>query len=411
MTGGAPSIHGRVLVIGGSLVGLITGNLFHRAGWDVRVFERVTGNVEGRGAGITILPGLVDGFRAAGADVSEQSLGVELPARIALDKSGRIVAERPFSQVMTSWKRLYDELKKVFPDENYRAGMTLESVEQDEHKITACFAGGERIDADLLVAADGLRSTVRAQFLAGTKPHYAGYIAWRCLTDEGDLSPSTHAMLFNRYSVCVAPGQQGIGYAVPGPGHSVQPGRRQYNCVWYYPVPEEGLRTLLTDDSGRYYPNGIPPVLLSARIRQEMIEKASQLLAPQFAEAVCRARLHFFQPIVDLEMSRLVFGRVVIIGDAAFTARPHVAMGVPKGAGDALALVTAIKLGVREPLSALRQFEAERLRIGGAIVARGRYLGSYMEAQLKSDAERSRAEALRVPERVMMETAAPMAFA
>ena len=93
------------------------------------------------------------------------------------------------------------------------------------------------------------------------------------------------------------------------------------------------------------------------------------------------------------------------------TARPHVAMGVPKGAGDALALVKAIKLGGGEPLSALGHFEAERLRIDRAIVARGRYLGSYMEAQLKSEEERSRAEALRVPERVMMETAAPMAFA
>jgi 2-polyprenyl-6-methoxyphenol hydroxylase-like FAD-dependent oxidoreductase len=392
-------------------VGLITGNLFHRAGWDVQVFERVTGNVEGRGAGITILPGLVDGFRAAGVDVSEQSLGVELPARIALDKSGRIVAERPFSQVMTSWKRLYDELKNVFPNEGYRAGTTLESVEQDEDKITACFAGGERIEADLLVAADGLRSTVRAQFLPDVRPHYAGYVAWRCLTDEGDLSAPTHATLFNRYSVCVAPGQQGVGYAVPGPGHSVEPGRRQYNSVWYCPMPEEGLRSLMTDDTGRYYPNGIPPALLSSRIRQQMIEKASQVLAPQFAEAVNRARLHFFQPIVDLELPRLVFGRVVIIGDAAFTARPHVAMGVPKGAGDAIALVKAIKLGGSEPLSALEHFEAERLRIDRAIVARGRYLGAYMEAQLKPEEERRRAEELRVPERVMMETAAPMAFA
>ena len=411
MTIGARGSRGRVLVIGGSLVGLIAGNLFHRAGWDVRVFERVSGNVEGRGAGITILPGLVEGFRAAGADVTEQSLGVELAARIALDKSGRIVAERPFSQVMTSWKRLYDELKNVFPNERYRAAMTLERVEQENDKVTACFAGGERIAADLLIAADGLRSTVRAQFAPEIKPYYAGYIAWRCLTDEGDLSAPTHAMLFNRYCVCVAPGQQGIGYPVPGPGHSVEPGRRQFNAVWYCPVPEDGLRYLMTDDCGRYHPNGIPPALLSSRIRQEMIEKASQVLAPQFAEAVRLAKLHFFQPIVDLELPRLVFGRVVIIGDAAFTARPHVAMGVPKGAGDALALVKAIELGGRDHLSALAHFETERLRIDGAMVARGRYLGSYMEAQLKSEEERSRAEALRVPERVMMETAAPMAFA
>jgi len=410
MTSRVHGSRGRVLVIGGSLVGLITGNLFHRAGWDVQVFERVSGNVEGRGAGITILPGLADGFRAAGADVSEQSLGVHLPARIALDRSGRIVAERPFPQFMTSWKRLYDELKKVFPQQNYRDGMTLEKIEQDEKKITACFAGGDRIDADLLVAADGLRSTVRAQLMPQVKPQYAGYIAWRCLTDEADLPAPIHAALFNRYAVCVTPGQQGIGYAVPGLANSVEPGRRQYNTVWYHPVTEDGLRQLATDDTGRYHPNGIPPALLSAKIRQDMIEKAPTVLAPQYAEAIRRARLHFYQPIVDLELPRLVFGRAVIIGDAAFTARPHVAMGVPKGAGDALALMKAIELGGSEPLSALKRFEEERLRIDSAIVARGRYLGAYMEAQLKSEEERQRAEKMRVPEQVMMETAAPMAF-
>jgi len=405
----APRAQRRVVIIGGSLVGLITGNLFHRAGWDVQVFERVSGNVEGRGAGITILPGLVDGFCAAGAQVSEQSLGVELATRIALDKSGRIVAERDFSQVMTSWKRLYDELKNVFPSQNYRAGMALQTVEQDDRHVIACFNEGERIEADLLVAADGLRSTVRAQFLPEIKPYYAGYIAWRCLTDEGELSAAAHAQLFKRYSVCVAPGQQGVGYPVPGPDNSVEPGRRQYNTVWYCPVPEAGLRVLMTDDSGHYHANGIPPTLLTARIREQMIDKAAQVLAPQFAEAVRCARLHFFQPIVDLEVPRLVFGRVVIVGDAAFTARPHVAMGVPKGAGDALALMKAVGTD-SDPLAALAHFEAERLRIDAAIVARGRYLGAYMEAQLRSEAERARADALRVPETVMMETAAPLVF-
>lgn len=144
-----------------------------------------------------------------------------------------------------------------------------------------------------------------------------------------------------------------------------------------------------------------------------MVRTAQSLLAPQFAEAIQRARLHFFQPIVDLESPRMVFGRVVIIGDAAFVARPHVAMGVPKGAGDAIALAQAFQRvgsGVNT-LNALQQFEAQRLHIGGAIVARGKYLGAYMEAQLKPAAERERAEQLRVPDQVMMETAMPMEFA
>jgi 2-polyprenyl-6-methoxyphenol hydroxylase-like FAD-dependent oxidoreductase len=405
----AQSPRHRVLVIGGSLVGLIAGNLFHRMGWDTRVFERTTGVLEGRGAGITILPGLVEAFQAAG--VNQECYGIELPERIALDGSGRVVAQRAFSQVMTSWRRLYDFLKAVFPAERYHSGMTLERVEQTSDKVTARFSGGERVDADLLIAADGLRSTVRTQLLPELKPFYPGYVAWRCLADESALSASTHSQLFERYTVCVAPGEQGIGYPVPGPGHSMEPGRRQYNVVWYHPVEEANeLPRLMTDDTGRYHANGIPPSLISVRVREEMCTMAREVLAPQFAEAIERAKLVFFQPIVDLESPRLVFGRAVVIGDAAFTARPHVAMGVPKGGGDAIALAESIRRSGDDYLSGLQAFEAERLRIGGVIVARGRYLGGYMESQLKSEEERRQAEVARVPERVMMETAAPMRY-
>src|SRR4029079_9075707 len=135
-------------------------------------------------------------------------------------------------------------------------------------------------------------------------------------------------------------------------------------------------------------PNGIAPALIRPQLRDRMMALAAETLAPQFSKAIRRSRLVFSKRSADWESPRLVFGRAVIIGDAAFTARPHVAMGVPKGAGDALALMKAIELGGSEPLSALKRFEEERLRIDSAIVARGRYLGAYMEAQLKSEEER-----------------------
>ncbi len=403
-----PAAPPRVVVVGGSIVGLIAGNVFHRMGWDVRVYERTAGVMEGRGAGITILPGLVEAFEAAG--VHEEVYGIELPERIALDRAGNIVAQRSFSQVMTSWRRLYDLLRAVFPADRYHAGQTVERIEQSASTATAHFTGGERVDADLLIAADGLRSTIRNQLLPDVKPFYPGYIAWRCLVDEAALSAPTHALLFGRYTVCVAPGQQGIGYPVPGPDHSMQPGRRQYNVVWYQAVDESRLQHLMTDDSGRYHANGIPPALITKRVRAQMIDDAHRTLAPQFAEAIELARLVFFQPIVDLELPRLAFGRVVIVGDAAFAARPHVAMGIPKGGADVLELARCLQAAGRDYLAGLAGFEVKRLRTGRAIVARGRYLGAYMEAQLKSQTERDEAERQRVPERVMMETAAPTQY-
>lgn len=400
----------RVLIVGGSLGGLIAANLFHRSGWDVHVFERTDGVLEGRGAGITILPGLVDAFRAAGVEEQEERYGITLPARIVLDRAGNVLVERPFPQAMTSWRRLFEMLKAVFPVECYHSGVTLERIEQDEAGVTAHFNGGETMRGDLLVGADGLRSTVRAQVLPQARPFYPGYVAWRCLTDESALSTRTHAFLFNRYTLCAAPGEQGIGYPVPGSDHSVEPGRRQYNVVWYHPVREaDELPRMLTDDQGRYYANGIPPALLGTRVREEMVRMAGKVLAPQIAEAVERARLHFFQPIVDLESPRLVVGRVAIIGDAAFVARPHVAMGVPKAGGDALALVEALERSGSDYRAGLAAFEAKRLRVGRTMAARGRYLGAYMEAQLKSEEERRRAESERTPDRVL-ETAMPFDY-
>lgn len=399
----------RVLIVGGSIAGLLAGNLFHRNGWDVRVFERAAGDLEGRGAGITILPGLMSSFRAAGVNETEHSIGIELSERIALDRSGNVVAQRSFPQSMTSWGRLYQSLKAIFPAERYHAGMSLERADQNAHGVTAVFAGGARVEGDLLIGADGLRSTVRSQCLPDHKPHYAGYIAWRCLVDERDLDPAVFGPLFERYAICVAPGEQGIGYPVPGPSHSSEPGKRQYNVVWYHPVREaEDLPRFMTDDTGRYHPGGIPPSLLSTRIRDEMIGMARQVLAPQFAGALERGRLHFFQPILDLEPEHLAFGRIALVGDAAFVARPHVAMGVPKGAGDVLALAQALEITSDNIPAALQRFETERLLAGRTLVARGRYLGAYMEAQLKSDDERRQAETRRLPEQVMMETAAPI---
>jgi len=141
-----------------------------------------------------------------------------------------------------------------------------------------------------------------------------------------------------------------------------------------------------------------------------MVADARRTLAPQFAEAIERARLTFFQPILDLELPRLVVDRVAIAGDAAFVARPHVAMGIPKGGGDVLDLAACVQQSAGDLDAGLAAFEAKRLRTGRAIVARGRYLGTYMEAQSKSDAERQEAERRRVPEQVMMETAAPMRY-
>ena len=73
----------------------------------------------------------------------------------------------------------------------------------------------------------------------------------------------------------------------------------------------------------------------------------------------------------------MVYGRVVLIGDAAAVARPHVGMGVSKAGTDAEALADLLASG-SDLLEGLARFERERLPIAEKAVAQGRSLGEYM---------------------------------
>ena len=112
----------------------------------------------------------------------------------------------------------------------------------------------------------------------------------------------------------------------------------------------------------------------------------------------------FFQPISDLESEQLAFGRVALLGDAAFVARPHCGMGVTKAAGDAQALVSALD-GHADVHAALRAYERQRVTFGRLVVGHARALGAYMQAQLKTPEEQAMAERYRSVEAVMRETA------
>ena len=98
----------------------------------------------------------------------------------------------------------------------------------------------------------------------------------------------------------------------------------------------------------------------------------------------------------------MAIGRVAIIGDAAFVARPHVGAGVSKACDDALALADALAGHDVEP--ALHAFEALRLPVGRRIIERARHLGAYLQAT-QTEAERAHAGRYSTAQAVINETA------
>ncbi len=395
----------RAIVVGGSLCGLFAANLLRAAGWRADVYERVSEDLSSRGAGIVTHPELLKALVQAGARIDAE-LGIEVQSRITFGKSGDVIGERRLPQTFTAWNCVWHYLKEVLPAEHFHAGKMLSGVEQDEHGVTATFADGGTERGDLLVGADGIRSTVRRLFLPDAEPIYAGYVAWRGLVEEMALSAATHRALFDRFAFCLPPHEQMLGYPVAGAHNTVEPGKRRYNFVWYRPADgARDLPGLLTDGSGRLHRDGIPPNLVSRRLLDALRNDAVQLLSPQFEEVVRCAAQPFFQPIYDLESPRMAFGRVIILGDAAFVARPHCGVGVTKAAEDAACLANLLRDGTHPVVGALMKVEAERSVFGQAMVAHARHLGAYMQAQIKTQEERRMAERYRSTEAVMRETA------
>ena len=386
-----------ITVVGGSLGGLMAANMLLRAGHAVTVLERAAGSLDGRGAGIVTHRPLLAALARCGI-APDTALGVAVHERVVLGADGEVVARAVLPQVLTSWSRLYALLRDALPDSCYVQAASVIDVQQTPSQVNVRCADGRAFTSDLLIASDGIRSTVRNQFAPEVPVNYAGYVAWRGLCDEAVLSQRTLSSVFHTFGFGLPQGEQLIGYPVAGAGNSVRPGARRFNFVWYRPAPDDGsLQALMTDADGHHHALGLPPHKVSWKHIAQARQDARDLLAPQFAEMLEKTAQPFLQPIYDCSSQQIVFGRIALMGDAAFVARPHVGMGVTKAAQDAVALADCFaKLGVT-PI-ALLAYESERLIAGQAIVERARHLGAYLGASAAKAMQRNVRD-------VMMETA------
>ena len=174
------------IVIGGSLGGLFTGILLRSIGWDVDIYERSSQALDSRGGGVVLQPDVIEAFQRAG--ISARSLGVQAHERYYLNPDGSIAQPMPMRQMLTSWNLLYGAMRRHFPAEHYHSGKYLTDIQQSGEQVTAIFADATRDTADLLIGADGPNSTVRERFLPDAHYHYAGYVAYRGLVNETELS-------------------------------------------------------------------------------------------------------------------------------------------------------------------------------------------------------------------------------
>ncbi|WP_051836057.1 FAD-dependent monooxygenase [Streptomyces sp. NRRL WC-3742] len=198
----------RAIVIGGGIGGLTAALALHRQGIPVTVHERAA-SLEPVGAGLALAPNALRALDRLGVGARLRALATPHPALGVRRPSGRWLArtdtsavEKHFGDPIAAVARadVIDALVNALPTGTVRTGSpaTLVTPGDEGHPAVVRTEEGE-VTADLVVAADGIRSATRAAlFPQHPGPRYSGFTTWRTVIDTPGRRPSAAGEIWGR---------------------------------------------------------------------------------------------------------------------------------------------------------------------------------------------------------------------
>ncbi|GAA2405851.1 FAD-dependent monooxygenase [Actinomadura vinacea] len=337
------------VVVGGGIGGLATAVALCREGWQVEVWERAAEFTE-IGAGLSLWPNALRALAVLDLADHVKKLGAVETRGGARDRTGRWLVrtdnselERRFGEPLIVVHRadLVRTLVEALPAAALRPSTTVTGIHDDGDAVVVENDHGS-LRADLVVGADGLHSTVRRLgWPTAEPPRYAGYTAWRMVTEPLPEPLPDGAVTWGR----------GERF-----GFTSMRGNRVY-CFCTGNVPAGGV----TPD-GEY-----------AELRRRFgtwAEPIPTLLAAVTPDDVLR------HDIYDLPaLPTYVSGRVVLLGDAAHAMTPNLGQGACQALEDA-AVLGACLAQARDVGSALARYDRQRRTRTQRIVRRSARLGA-----------------------------------
>ncbi|KTC65189.1 monooxygenase, FAD-binding (plasmid) [Legionella adelaidensis] len=324
------------LIIGGSIAGCVTAILLSRLGIKVTILERSSAELKGQGTGITLPVPLVN--KCIELDLFDSNiprLPIETRAffrKSSLTAQAEKIWEQPIKACTLNWMDVYRNLRKRLQGIDFFPSVNVTKIqkEPDGHYYleTAC---RKVFNADIVIAADGVESTIRNQCLPKSTEAYAGYIAWRGVLEE------TSFKLDHPLPYYVFPNGHLLFYRIPGEGYE-QTGKTLLNWLMYEVTPVDMLAARLTDCKNIRHTRSIPPKALHEDQRQHLHDFANQQLPPMIAKIIRSTPYPFIQAIFDAQIPPYEDNQLIFMGDAATTLRPHSGSGAMKALSQAINL-------------------------------------------------------------------------
>ncbi len=363
----------KIAIIGGGIGGLATALAMTQAGFSVTVYERSAQLVD-LGAGITLAPNATRVLYHLGLGPALEQTAVTPPkTEYRHYRTGAVILRmmtRDFRALYGSpYLRLHRwdlqhamiaRLAGIAPGA-LRLGSSVERLESRSENVTLKFADGRVETADMVVAADGIRSTIRERLFNPAPPVFAGFVAWRGLVDTADLPQHLHesAVAFgqgrhiNRYLV-----RRGELLNFIAVAH-----RDKWEAEgWTIPAPlDEFLDEFAGFDEGTR-------TIISRPVRGQVFKWGL-----------------FGRPWLE----QWSHGRVVLLGDAAHPMLPFLGQGAANALEDAMILTRCLTSEVtpERAFALYQQTRGPRVRAATEQAARrgDRYLGEPNADSLKGN--------------------------
>ncbi|KAH9760858.1 FAD binding 3 domain-containing protein [Citrus sinensis] len=366
----------KAIIVGGSIAGISCAKALILAGWDVVVIEKTrgppTGNPTGAGIALHLLSQKIVKSWLHQPDLLHN---ITLPLTIdqVMEKSiCRVLArDENFNYLQAHWTDLHGLIYNTLPVEIVFWGhLYLTFCISHDKSTVNVKAKNLRTDViidvvgDLLVAADGSRSSVRQTFLPDSKLRYTGYCAWRGVFDFSE----------NENSETI----QGVRKAYPTLGNGVHMDLasgtytvldelmyKRLNWIWFISQPEP-------------QPKGDSATMkVSSDMIKKMHQEAEKIWVPEFARVIKETKEPFLNLIADCDpLTQIYWDNVVLIGDAAHPITPHCARSTNMAIADAAVLGKCLERWGPENLhSALEEHQSVRLPVTTKQVLHSRRVG------------------------------------
>jgi 2-polyprenyl-6-methoxyphenol hydroxylase-like FAD-dependent oxidoreductase len=315
------------LVIGGGIAGPVAAMALQQAGIQATVYEAYASTAEGAGGGLTIAPNGLNALDVIGAADAVRCIGVPMTAMVIESWTGKRLAEfgslpgLPVSQFV--WRA---ELHKALHDEAAGRGIRTEhgkrltSVTAGADAVTAHFADGTQASADILIGADGIRSTVRSLIdPAAPRPRYAGLLSFAARMDDTGLAATGGKMhmIFGKRAF--------FGYQVFDDGSG----------GWFVNLPHEAPMTLAET-------RAVTAGDWLSTLRSAFA--ADRTPAPGLLDRTGPGALLIIGPMEDIPSVPVWSSdRMVLIGDAAHASSPSSGQGASLAAESAIQLARCLR--------------------------------------------------------------------